>query len=152
MAHPPLIISSSKVNVLTLNVKFMKSFSKRCKIRKAAVVICVAAWPNKIKMFTKYIFFICIFSVASIVKCIDAMDDDVLRQIEIRVSKMDAEMLRMKDEMAKKDETMAKMDEAMAKMEDEIEDRVTKLEQLARIGRVLFHQTIHTFFIFEEIT
>ena len=103
-------------------------------------------------MFTKYIFFICIFSVASIVKCIDAMDDDVLRQIEIRVSKMDAEMLRMKDEMAKKDETMAKMDEAMAKMEDEIEDRVTKLEQLARIGRVLFHQTIHTFFIFEEIT
>ena len=96
-------------------------------------------------MFTKYIFFICFFSVVSIVKCIDAMDDDVLRQIEIRVSKMDAEMLRMKDEMAKKDE-------AMAKMEDEIEDRVTKLEQLARIGRVLFHQTIHTFFIFEEIT
>ena len=94
-------------------------------------------------MFTKYIFFICIFSVASIVKCIDAMDDDVLRQIEIRVSKMDAEMLRMKDEMAKKDE-------AMAKMEDEIEDRVTKLEQLARIGRVLFHQNIHTLFIFEK--
>ena len=72
---------------------------------------------------------------------------------------MDAEMLRMKDEMAKKDkamakkdETMAKMDEAMAKMEDEIEDRVTKLEQLARIGRVLFHQNIHTLFIFEKNT
>merc|ERR1712131_388928 len=52
--------------------------------------------------------------------------------------KMEDEMVKMEDEMVKKDEIIANMKDEMvskfATLEDDIEDRVSKLEDLSKTG------------------
>ena len=102
-------------------------------------------------MLLTYSFVICVFSLISIVKCNGDATDDIFNQIDKRFSKIDDEILKLKKEIIWKDEYLVKLEDKIMKLEEEIarkddqtenmdqvedviEERVSKLEQLAKTG------------------
>jgi len=102
-------------------------------------------------MLSTYSFVICVFSLISIVKCNGDATDDIFNQIDKRFSKIDDEILKLKKEIIWKDEYLVKLEDKIMKLEEEIarkddrtenmdqvedviEERVSKLEQLAKTG------------------
>ena len=91
-------------------------------------------------------YFICFSALILISKvCGDVVDDDILQKLFNKIEKMENEManmenemVKMEDEMVKKDEIIANMKDEMvskfATLEDDIEDRVSKLEDLSKTG------------------
>ena len=84
-------------------------------------------------------YLICFSALILISKvCGDVVDDDILQKLFNKIEKMENEMVKMEDEMVKKDEIIANMKDEMvskfATLEDDIEDRVSKLEDLSKTG------------------
>ena len=82
-------------------------------------------------------YLICFSALILISKvCGDVVDDDILQKLFNKIEKMENEMVKMEDEMVKKDEIIANMKDEMvskfATLEDDIEDRVSKLEDLSK--------------------